>query len=246
MNYKTDFIWYDSFGSEKDLIAYLKLLSQSSDYLYFGCLSSIDPATIPIIQDYFPEIELQRNYASATTFVFSKSKNTDNNMIDLQTFETKDKKFWSSIDESKFNDSISYSGKVSYQVDEKTEWGPKYVVPLNEVITNENNFIDISAKVHLWGKYDEIILVSSLSSNDKNIFWSGSSFDKFITNTCTDNEDWITVHHSVKLSDVYLNYRNIQLEVYIWNKGLNRFLIDDLTIKLRKGNPVIYGLFEKI
>jgi len=245
-NYKTDFVWYDSFASEKDFIAYIQKQSQASDYMYFGCLSSIDPVTIPTIQDYFPEIEIQKNYAGATTFVFSKSKNNDNNLINFQGFESKDKKFWSSIDESKFNDSISYSGKLSYQLDEKTEWGPKYVVPLNDVITNENNFIDISAKVNLFGKCDEIILVFALSSNDKNIFWSGSSFDKFITNTCPDNENWITVHQSVKLSDVYMNHPNIQLEIYIWNKGLNKFLMDDFTIKLRKGNPVIYGLFEKI
>lgn len=245
MNYKTDFIWYDSFGSEKDFIAYIQKQSQVSDYMYFGCLSSIDPNVIPLIQDYFPEIEKQKNYAGGTTFVFSKSNNSEK-VIDLQDFETKGKKLWSSIDENKISDSLAFSGKFSYVLDEKTEWGPKFAIPLSKVMLNKNNFIDISAKVHLTAKSDDILLVATLNSTDQNFFWSGTSFDRFITNTCHDKKDWITIHHSVKLSDMNLNYPDIQLQIYVWNKGLHKFLIDDISINLRKGNPMIYGLLEKI
>ena len=245
LNYKTDFVWYDSFGSEKDFIAYIQKQAQVSDYMYFGCLSSIDPNVVPLIQDYFPEIEKQKNYAGGTTFVFSKSNNSEK-VIDLQDFETKGKKLWSSIDENKISDSLAFSGKFSYVLDEKTEWGPKFEIPLREVMLNKNNFIDISAKVHLTGKSDDILLVATLNSTDQNFFWSGTSFDRFITNTCLDKKNWITIHHSVKLSDMNLNYPDIQLQIYVWNKGLNKFLIDDISINLRKGNPMIYGLVEKI
>ncbi len=245
LNYKTDFVWYDSFGSEKDFIAYIQKQSQVSNYLYFGCLSSIDPNVVPLIQDYYPEIESQKNYAGGTSFVFSKSNNSEK-VIDLQDFETKGKKFWSSIDENKISDSLSFSGKYSYLLDEKTEWGPKFVIPLSEVMLNKNNFIDISAKVHLTAKSDDILLVATLNSTDQNILWSGTSFDRYITNTCLDKKNWITIHHSVKLSDINLDYPNIQLVIYVWNKGLNKFLIDNISINLRKGNPMIYGLLEKI
>jgi len=245
LNYKTDFVWYDSFGSEKDFIAYIQKQAQVSDYMYFGCLSSIDPNVVPLIQDYFPEIKIQKNYAGGTTFVFSKSNNSEK-VIDLQDFETKGKKLWSSIDENKISDSLAFSGNFSYVLDEKTEWGPKFAIPLSQVMLNKNNFIDISAKVHLTGKSDDILLVATLNSTDQNFFWSGTSFDRYNTNTCHDKKDWITIHHSVKLSDMNLNYPDIQLQIYVWNKGLNKFLIDDISINLRKGNPMIYGLLEKI
>jgi hypothetical protein len=58
--------------------------------------------------------------------------------------------------------------------------------------------------------------------------------------------DEITAHHSIKLSDIPLNHNKIKLKVYIWNKGRESFFIDNFKIELRDGNPVIYGLTEKI
>lgn len=83
-----------------------------------------------------------------------------------------------------------------------------------------------------------------MDSKGKNIYWGGTSFDKFIIGDNTKKK-WVSIHHSIKLSDVYLNYSDIQLKVFIWNKGKQSFLIDDFAIKLRKGNSVIYGLNER-
>jgi hypothetical protein len=50
----------------------------------------------------------------------------------------------------------------------------------------------------------------------------------------------------VKLSDIDLPPGDIALRAGIWNKGGANFLVDDFIISLRKGNPIIYGLVEKI
>jgi hypothetical protein len=55
----------------------------------------------------------------------------------------------------------------------------------------------------------------------------------------------VQVYHSVKLSDINLDHKNLHLKTFIWNKGKESFLIDNFTIEVRKGNPVIYGLTEK-
>ena len=125
------------------------------------------------------------------------------------------------------------------------EWGPTFSCPLNEIINNKNNFIDISAKVKAKEDIDEVILVASLESNGKNLYWGGTEFREFIL-TQHENSDWITVHHSIKLSDIYLKHNDILLKIFIWNKNRKHFIIEDIKICLRNGNPIIYGLNEKI
>ncbi len=219
--------------------------SQVSDYLYFGCLSYNKPLTVPLIQDYYPALEVQNNYAGGTTYIFSRAAAKEKNIVEYQDFEVKEKKFWSSINNEKYMDSVGYSGKTSYLIDERTEWSPAYSRSLHEIISGKNNFIDISVKVCLPDKDCKASLVSSLDSEGRNIHWAGTSFDKFITDDFK-KEKWITIHHSVKLSDIDISKRDVKLKVYIWNKGKNNFLIDDFTIKVRSGNPVVYGLLEKL
>ncbi len=243
----TNFIWYESVNTIKDLKLFLEKQSQIEDYLYLGCLSNNNPLSVPVIEDYFPAMEWQNNYAGGTTYLFSKYGKKDEQIIDSLGFESgKEKEYWSPPDRTKIVDSVSYSGNSSFLFDNKTEYGPSYTRPLNEIISNENNFIDISVEVLLPDKFDDILLVSSLDTKDKNIYWGATSFDKFVVSDSVSTKRWIRMHHSIKLSDIYLNYSGIILKVYIWNKGLQNFYIDDFKISLRKGNPVIYGLFEKI
>lgn len=241
----TNFIWYDSFFTEKNLISYLEKQSQLSEYLYFGCVSGNNPLSVPIIQDYYPTIVVQHNYAGGTTYVFSRAAKKENNIIEYQDFEIKEKSFWSPLDVSKFVDTICFSGETSYLIDDKTGWSPSFARSLKEIISNKNDFIDISVKTYLLDTTNGAMIVASLESKDSLIYWGGSLFNKFIT-----DEDlkggWVTIHHSLKLSDIYLNYRDIQLKIYIWNKDKDNFLIDDFIITLRKGNPIVYGLFEKL
>ena len=99
-------------------------------------------------------------------------------------------------------------------------------------------------QIFLYCIYEDIVLVAALDSEKENIHWSGTSFDKFISDN--DIGKWVTVHHTVKLSDIYLNNKNIEFKTYLWNREKRNFLIDDFSICLREGNPVIYGLFSKI
>jgi hypothetical protein len=244
-NLDTNFIWFDSFSSVNHLMTYLEKQSQLSDYLYFGCLSQNNPIAVPVIQDYYPAIEVQNNYAGGTTFIFSKSVLKENNILEYQDFEIEGKKFWSSVDKSKYVDSVWYSGKTSYLIDGKTKWSPSYLRPLKELISNKNDFIDISVKACLLDKHNDAILVASLDTKDGNIYWGGTPFNLFYSDMVTD-KNWITIHHSIKLSDINIDHPDIQLKIYIWNKSTDNFLIDDFTVKLRKGNPVVYGLVQKL
>jgi len=242
----TGFVWFDSFADHrKEFVTFLQNQSQSSEYLYFGCLSSNNPVTVSVIQDYYPTIELQKNYFGGTTYIFSKAPCKESRIIDCLDFESKESKGWSSVDTSKFVDTVSFSGKYSYVIDSNSEWSFTYTSPLIKIIRNKNNFIDISVRGLLPVDLRDALLVASIGEGDSVIYWGASSFSDFSENKTTKN-DWVNIHHSIKLSDIPVNNKDALLKIYIWNKGKNRLLIDDFTIRLRYGNPLIYSQFQKI
>jgi hypothetical protein len=208
----SSFTWFDTFADEKEWVSFVKEQSEKADYLYLGAISSNHPATVPIIQEYFPCMVWQNNYQSATTYLFSKARNENSNII--------------------------YKHEEICLIDSLTEYASSFSKPLLDIISNPNNFIDISVRVFVPEEYEDIILVSSLETNHRVIYWSGAPFNKFIS--ADDVGNWVTIHHSLKLSDLYLQYKDIAIKVYIWNKGRQNFLIDNFSIYLRTGNPIIY------
>ena len=242
----TDFVNYsDSFPNIKEFKKFLERGIDTNDKLFFGCLSSVSPNIVPLIQDYYPNIEMQNNYFGGTTYLFSKQINKTKNIINHLRFNSAYSKNWSSIDTTKIipiNDTIR---DIIYLINPDVEWGPTFSAALNDIINNKNNFIDISVKVKKNEDLDKVILVGSLDSKGKNIYWGGTEFKEFMLPHQEDS-DWIIIHHSIKLSDINLNHDDILLKIYIWNNGRKNFIINDFSISLREGNPIIYGLQERI
>ena len=236
----------DSFQNIKEFRSFLDTETKNNDKLFFGSLSSISPNIVPLIQDYFPYIKIQNNYFGGTTYLFSKHNGEAIKNISYLNFIDVNSKYWSSIDTTRIiSISDSTNKDIIYSMNNEIEWGPMFSCPLEKIIINENNFIDISAKVKFNENIDEVILVGSLESNGKIFYWDGIDFKEFLLPK-EDNCDWIIVHHSIKLSDVDLSHNDILLKIFIWNKGRKKFIINDLRINLRNGNPIIYGLIEKI
>lgn len=242
-NISTNFIWLDTFKTDRELILYLNSVFTQYDYLYLGVLSSNNPKTVPIIQEYFPTIVWQENYAGGTTYLFSKASNFKHKWSEILTFENKDNNSWKSLVKTNYTDSISYSGNYSYLIDDLTEWSPNFTVNLNDIITEKTNFIDISLKAKCLSSFDGVRLVATLEVNDEFIYWGGSYLNEFTSIEDSFN-NWITAVHSVKLSDIRLEAENIKLKIFIWNKKSQNFLIDDFSITVRDGNPIIYGLYQ--
>ncbi|MDD4107578.1 MAG: hypothetical protein PHH93_02535 [Prolixibacteraceae bacterium] len=239
-----DFVWFDSFRNLNEFIEFLKKESLTSDKLYLGCLASNDPLTVPVIQDYFPKIISQKNYAGGTTYLFSKGIRSMNNYYEIQGFESKQNSNWTSLKASYYFDSIKYEGNYSYYIDSISEWSPAYSMNLKEMVTNKNNFIDISIKVKNLNNAGDAILVATLEANGETIHWDGTELKRFVAFEKSGHE-WHTTHHSIKLSDIPRKENNLVFNTYIWNKGRGTFLIDNFTIEVREGNPIIYGLIEK-
>jgi len=208
-----------NFFTEKELITLLKEQAEKADYLYLGIVSYNFPSTVPIIRDYFPRIEWQNNYQSGTTFLFSKG-------------------------ERNRTDTIHYAGSDSLFIDSSMLYSCSFSKPFYEIVYSKYNFIDVSVKVLVPENYDDVILVASLENEKRSIYWGGGNFSNYVSDD--DIGEWVTIHHSVKVSDIYLKEKDITFKTYIWNNGEQNFTVKDYSVFLREGNPVIYGLLFDI
>jgi hypothetical protein len=90
------------------------------------------------------------------------------------------------------------------------------------------------------------IAISGAEQSGYNGTYTVSSVTSFNTfhDTTSSKGDWITVFHSIKLSDINIRDKNLRLKIGIWNVEKEKFLLDDIIIKCRDGNPYLYGLTE--
>jgi hypothetical protein len=245
MGLDTNFVWFSSFEEISDFKRFVKEASNNYDFFFFGCNSTNNAHSVPVIQEFFPSIIQQNNYAAGNTYLFSKSKTEEVGLKSLLDFESLDTEHWTKLDSTRRVDSVSFSGSHSYAYSSDNEWGPTYTRRLMELIEHENNFIDILVKIKPLSSIDEVILVASLESGGESFYWRGTPVNQFYIDSIP-SDDWFTAIQTIKLSDVNLNHRNILLRVYIWNKSKSTFLFDDLKVIVREGNPIVYGMREKL
>lgn len=242
-NLTIPFTWLDSLSSTKDLLQFLDSSSQSSDNLYFGHLSENDAKTIPIIRNYFPEMKSQKNYFNASTYLFSKGHAVVEK-TEMLSFETGVSEKWSNYNSENRVIRDSFNLSHTYKVDRDSEWSVSYNEKLSFFAPKKNDFIDISVLGYFEEKPNEALIVATLKNGDDVIFWGASDLSEFLVSNSFPQK--AKAYLSIKLSDIKGINENTTLIVFLWNKGKSQFLIDNFGISLRTGNPVLYGLNEKI
>lgn len=240
-----NFIFYDEkFKNTEDFKTYLDSISEKRSMLYLGCSSNFPSNHIPLIRDYYPKIEMQNNYFKGTTYLFSKNKSIKT-IISSLDFEDTPSLGWDLINSKRVIYTDSTESNKGYHFFSDDEWGPQFSVPLEDVIIDKNNFIDISLDVNGLDSLSEVILVATIESDSKNIYWGGTDFKDYITTSCSSDQ-WQKIHHSIQLSDVKQTDENLILKVFVWNKSRSNFLFDNIELNIRIGNPYLYGLVEEI
>lgn len=241
----SNFTWFSSFQNEAGFIRFLKEKQATTGYLYFGALSSNKPNTIPIIKQYFPEVIEENHYYGGTTWLYARYGQQEVPNVTLLDFETPAPDGWPALNNDKIvPDGVTPEGH-SYMIDSLTEWSPAFSIPLESIISHHNNYIDVAVDVKAEGDLPEVLLVATLEADGKVIHFGGADFRSFFEPGLFQ-DDWFRVHHSVKLADVDLRRNDLWLKVFVWNKWKDNFMIDNLSVTVRDGNPIIYSLYEKI
>ncbi len=236
------FTCLDSLNNLKLLNNYLD--SIKTDYLLYEATSGSPNVNVLLINKYFPFLNYYKYYFGGFLYFFSRTDSTNLSDVIFTTgnsFEdTVQVDNWKSIDINRRVDTSASDGKYSYLIDSKIEFGPAYTIPLKNLITNKNNIIDASVMIRPLKDNANIALVISLEENGISICWISACLKDYIFSI----KKWYSLFYSLKLADVKTT-KNTELKIYIWNKDKTKFLVDDMKVQVRYGNPILYGLIEK-
>ncbi len=244
----SNFIWFDTFSTEKEFILFLEKKHATVDSLYLGVCSGNKPNTVSIVLNYFPTIRWQKNYFNGTAYLFTKSK-IDNNSLDFlyysSTLDFKKKQHnWTIPTTIKVIQPISSGDECSYSMDSSDEYGPLFTLDLNTLLINKHDYIDITVELLTSRNSEGPIIVTAIEEKGKNICWHGESCKNFYN---ARKERWVKTFFSTRISDC-TNYKikNSTVKILIWNKNKETFLIKNFNVRFRKGNSILYGLYENI
>ncbi|MCB9263262.1 MAG: glycosyltransferase family 39 protein [Flavobacteriales bacterium] len=235
----TKIIWFDKFESTHHFEQFLGELAKKSNSLFFSANFSNAPNTIPIIQQYFPSYT-QFNHYGVTCYFFQRGTIVNETTLGWLDFDSEVEAPFEQVNERNIV-SID-SSDHQYQLDSTTEWSPTFSIDLKPFLKHQNHFIDVSAKLKTAQPDSNVLLVATLEINGENIYWNAIKMSDYNN----DSTGFTTAIHSIKLSDIYLKNNSVKLKAFVWNKAHQEVLMDDFSIVLREGNPVLYGLFNEI
>lgn len=138
---------------------------------------------------------------------------------------------------------LTFDENNFYLFKENEEWGPGIQLPIGELI-NDTYFI-LECKIDVLKNIpnSEGHLVFEIKNKKETICWRSSNSKEWIVT----NDNWQTMYFTVQLNEVLKKHElsdDLTLNVYFWNEGKQIIAIDNLSIKIKKGNNLIYSLYE--
>jgi len=135
----------------------------------------------------------------------------------------------------------SGSHAVYHQMpDEK--YGPFCKFAVDDFTDNIYKFIDVSARIRPLTDSCSALLVVQIEKKGKKVFWKGMNFKSF----GPEKGKWQDVYLTVNLQDALkskMSTKGVSFNFFIWNPNREDFLISEIKIEMRKGNPYRYALF---
>ncbi len=214
------------FKSNRQFIDFLK--EQDTRFFIIGGVGFPEPSFIPLAETIYPYMVREENWFLCDLFIFSKEK-PDNyaGPADSIVFEFH-KQYPADEADGRVNTSMEYLSLYEGSAD--------------SVIEHKNNRVILSCRFESDTTIQQAELIGELWRGQTRISRQVARFDDF---QFTGQQDH-TVYLPFKLSDLRLNPHNCRLKIYVWNRGFENFTLENFKMMTHDGNPILYGLFEKI
>jgi len=241
---RVNYVWIPDSGSEVPLIKYIN--SHRTPYLTYDNLALSNQLYLPVILDYYPYVAMAKYMMGGTNYIFTKNPADGKSPYVFESVNNFEKPciYWSNADRSFITDTVSQSGKHAYRMDSLHEFAStSFNCDLDKMTTNPQNIILISVSVYPLETMKDVVIAASFDSGGKNLYWGASPVSNFINPD--EHDKWVKAYHTLQLPGTCLNYKDIKVNIYIWNKGRRNFYIDDFTVRSIAGNPIAFGQSEK-
>lgn len=207
------------------------------DHICLSTTSGLPPTYRALIQQYYPKLEWSNDYFSANAAVYSKGKSTDKI---LGFLELKPEGNWTGLDVKKFD----VLKPKQYRYSEGDEWGPSFNLKLLKSDIWIYDYIDVYTKIKLDSLEFNPLLVISCQDKDSVFQYSTTEAKTFYWNS---HDSTVTIVNSLKLIDTpYKRFSEPEFHTFVWNINKKPFTILDYKVIYRKGNPLLYSLYDAI
>ena len=242
---------YYSQDSIVDFIQFRKLIKkQRTEYFVLAQTVSSELEYKLIVEEDYPFMIRKKNWYKGSLYVYSKTKPTDSAysfadsivFLYLNKFDTLKESWNDVLDPYQLSPEVNYKTDKILRMNNNVEYCAGFHTQLDDIIDRKTNEIIISVDAYMPDNIANPLLVFELKSNDKIILWRASKFSEFIDET----QKRLEVHLALRLPEILLKNPDIEISAYIWNQDFELVLIDNFRIEVREGNPIVYGLFNKI
>lgn len=216
----------------------------STNYLIYAWTAPLAIEYEELIKEYFP-YHLEWKESFLTEFhLFSRIDETGHFSNKMRTTRTEHEpgELLPGYPLDHFTETICFGGKRCYLIDSLTRFSPPYLLDLDKLDLNRNDYITVTLSLFLNDQGSNPVLVGSIESGGEELIWRGNSARDFLSGS----NQWGKVYLSMRLPGEVLRKKNLVFKTYLWNRDGADFYIDDFEITVYEGNQRLYGLFEAI
>lgn len=136
-------------------------------------------------------------------------------------------------DSSGLNSEFALSGNNAFKFDTSREFGPTFTAEINKIGLQAGDEIEAGCFGFLLTYTANPLLVISITKpNAEVIAWDRMMFRRHIAKI----RSWQQVFFSIQLPD-FRKEDSLLFNAYIWNKDKADFLVEDLTVKVKRQSP---------
>ncbi len=243
--------YFNHWGARPDDVRYVNMRNKPAEWMdsvlqapglssvFLGSTPSPDPERMAQVQAHFPFLAERHDMDEGQTWLFTGAPPAglnDHRWKSQAASEAVKGEGWQ-VDENLplWRDTLAAHPIAQWDLSGK-EFGLLLEKPLYAITGNDNDVIE--AIMHVTAAEGHgLKLITELRQGDESIFYRGQSY--YGTGAAT-------LVSAIALSDIPGHGHGANLRVYAWNEGGQAARISSMEVKVRKGNPWLYGFFQPL
>ena len=237
--------YFTKINTDVDLAGFEKVVSNIEENTVIA--EAVTGEQLQIIQSYFP---YQVGYDHGFTYeiyTYSKSKPVTGNIINREVIAQTDFKNefgnWKNVESIIEYDTIT--GNSYCKMSSSIEWGPSISFDLNKIAAEGLGIIDVELEMMMPDTITKGLVVASILEDKETMYWKAIDFSSYNP----EKGKWEKIFLSVDIQGALKSRKDMEgliLKINIWNPKKNILLINSINIYRKPGNPVRYGLYNKL
>ena len=126
------------------------------------------------------------------------------------------------------------------------EWGLGFEAPLEQMTASRHDFVEARLRFKCIAG-DPGLLVCEINRGEEQLLWYSASLKDY--HDPGKAGEWQMAHFSTRLTDLFRNARSTRgctVKIYYWNAAGAELLVNQFSVRVRRGNPAVYGLYQPL